>query len=122
MPNKQRLDKRKTSSTGPDSRLRRTTSAQSAKELLRRTTPALTLLAEQATRQTYWRNWLKEHLPAELECRIASVVEREGALTILAASAAWSARLRYAVAELEPRIRAAAPAISTVKVRVLPRG
>ncbi|HVY79772.1 MAG TPA: hypothetical protein VG994_02225 [Steroidobacteraceae bacterium] len=40
---------------------------------------------------------------------------------IFAESAAWSARLRYAIAELDADIRRANPAIRSVSVRVLPR-
>jgi hypothetical protein len=41
---------------------------------------------------------------------------------IFAESAPWSARLRYAVLELEAAIRAADPELTDIAVRVLPRG
>jgi len=40
---------------------------------------------------------------------------------IFAATAAWSARLRYAVLELEREIRTADPELTDIEVRVLPR-
>ena len=49
------------------------------------------------------------------------VLEREGTLVIFAESAAWSARLRFALAELETQIRAENAAIHSVAVKVLPR-
>jgi hypothetical protein len=40
---------------------------------------------------------------------------------LFADSAAWSARLRYAVQEIEGALRERHPAIAEIKVRVLPR-
>jgi hypothetical protein len=53
--------------------------------------------------------------------RISGIAEREGRLVIFAETAAWSARLRYAILELEREIRAADPALIDIEVRVLPR-
>jgi hypothetical protein len=78
-------------------------------------------ITDQAVRQNFWRGWLCGHIPAELYARISGIVERDGTLVIFAETAAWSARLRYAILELEHEIRAADPALTAVKVRVLPR-
>jgi hypothetical protein len=75
----------------------------------------------QSARQDFWSCWLSDHLPAELRTRVSGITERAGKLVIFAESAAWSARLRYAVLELEREIRAADPAVTAVTVRVLPR-
>ena len=93
----------------------------SVKNVLARRTPTLTRVANQATRQAHWHRWLAGHLPGELTARLSGVTEHEGALVIFAESAAWSARLRYAVLELEAQIKAAAPEIQQIRVRVLPR-
>ncbi|MDB6046929.1 MAG: hypothetical protein JWM63_5480 [Gammaproteobacteria bacterium] len=85
-------------------------------------TPTLTRVTEQVDRQTFWRRWLDAHLPAEMAGKLTGVVEREGALVIFAESSAWSARLRYAVQEIEAQIRASGPGITEISVRVLPRG
>jgi hypothetical protein len=85
-------------------------------------TPTLTRVTEQVDRQTFWRRWLDAHLPAEMAEKLTGVVEREGALVIFAESSAWSARLRYAVQEIEAQIRASGPGITEISVRVLPRG
>jgi hypothetical protein len=82
----------------------------------------LTRVTEQAQRQEFWWGWLKARLPAELAAHLTGVVERDGSLTIFAQSAAWVARLRFTVQELDSEIRAAAPALSTINVRVLPPG
>ena len=81
----------------------------------------MTRLTDQAARQAFWRSWLEAHLPADFVRRLSGVVERDGTLVIFAESAAWSARLRYAIQELEPQIRASAAGITQVTVRVLPR-
>ena len=81
----------------------------------------MTRVTDQAARQQFWGGWLCQHLPQELNAQVSGVVEREHTLVIFATSAAWSARLRYAITELEPQIRAAAPALADIAVRVLPR-
>jgi hypothetical protein len=94
----------------------------SVKDLLARRAPALKRVTIQAARANFWNEWLSEHLPAEIRPRLSGVVEREGTLVIFAESAAWSARLRFQVQELEPQILAAATGLTAVRVRVRPRG
>jgi hypothetical protein len=50
------------------------------------------------------------------------VHEREGVLVVFAESAVWSARLRFALLDLEPALRQEHPRITATQVRVLPRG
>ena len=110
------------SRTSPVSLKADSVKADSVKELLARRVPALTRITEQAARQKFWSHWLAVHLPGEIAARISGVTERAGTLVIFAETAAWSARLRYAVLELEPDMRAASPELNCVRVRVLPRG
>jgi hypothetical protein len=119
MPKKLRRDKR------GKPLLRSATALKSArihsvKELLARTAPGMTRVTEQAERQQFWRSWLCRKLPAELALQVAAVSERGQVLTVFASSAAWSARLRYALAELEGEMRSEAPALVSVAVRVRP--
>ena len=93
----------------------------SVKDLLSRRAPALMRVTTQAARASFWNDWLAAHLPAEIRPRVTGVVEREGTLVIFAESAAWSARLRYTVQELEREILAAAGGLERVVVRVRPR-
>ena len=93
----------------------------SVKDLLGRTLQGLTRVTDQAARAHFWNEWLSSHLSAEIRSRVSGVAEQDGRLTVFATSAAWSARLRYAVAELEPEIRAAEPRLTDIAVRVLPR-
>ena len=93
----------------------------SVKDLLQRPAFALTRVSQQASRQQFWDQWLQEHLGAQLHARISGITEQQGQLVIFAESAAWSARLRFAVAELEAQMLAAAEQVTSVSVRVLPR-
>jgi hypothetical protein len=93
----------------------------SVKDLLARPAFTLTRVSAQAGRQQFWDGWLKSRLGPELHGRVSGISEQEGKLVVFAESAAWSARLRFAVAELEGEIRQASAAISSVSVRVLPR-
>jgi predicted nucleic acid-binding Zn ribbon protein len=95
---------------------------ESVKALLGRISQSLrTPVAEQRQAQQDWRSWLKERLPEGLDAHVTGVVERDTALTIFAESAAWSARLRFAVAEIETAVRERNTAIRKVLVKVLPR-
>ena len=121
MPKKGARDKR----GGSRNSLRRPTEIRtqpdSVKALLARVSPALTRVTDQAVRQGAWRSWLAAHLPEDLATRVSGIVEREGTLVLFAESAAWSARLRYAIQEIEAPLRTAHPDITEIKVRVLPR-
>ena len=121
MPNKLRRDKRggtRHLATNVSKPFRR---PDSVKDVLGRLTPTLTRVSDQAVRQTFWKQWLAQHLPSELTPRLSGVVERDGTLVIFAESAAWSARLRYVIQDLEAQIREAQPTIQQVSVRVMPR-
>ena len=72
--------------------------------------------------QQQWREWLSAALPEELRGTIVNVVQKGDELTVLAASAGWSARLRYALAALAPQLHERAPDIVKVQVRVAPSG
>ncbi len=93
----------------------------SVKDLLKSPGFTLTRVSDQASRQQFWDHWLQHQLGGELYGRISGISEQEGKLTIFAESAAWSARLRFAVAELEGQIREVAGKVHSVSVRVLPR-
>jgi hypothetical protein len=121
MPNKLQRNKRGNSRFRAAGAARPIKPADSVKDLLARVTPTLTRLTDQAARQASWRQWLEAHLPPEMVARLSGVVEREGTLVIFAESAAWSARLKYVIQEIEPQLRAAHPGISRISVRVLPK-
>jgi len=72
--------------------------------------------------QQQWLQWFQETLPEELRGSIVNVVHKGEELTVLASSAAWSARLRYALEALRPKLKQRAPDIVKVTVRVSPAG
>jgi hypothetical protein len=121
MPNKLRRNKRRGSRNPATNVSKPFRSPDSVKDVLSRATPALLRVSDQASRQRYWRQWLAQHVPAELTARLSGVVERDDILVIFAESAAWSARLRYVIQELEGQIKQAAPTIQHVSVRVMPK-
>jgi hypothetical protein len=121
MPNKLRRDKRggtRNPATSVSKPFRR---PDSVKEVLGRASPTLTRVSDQAGRQSHWKQWLAQQLPGDLTARLSGVVEREDTLVIFAESAAWAARLRYLMQELEPQIKQARPTIQHVSVRVMPK-
>jgi Dna[CI] antecedent, DciA len=127
MPNKRRPHKRGVPKLTRGSSQSRVVSGahpqavHSVKDLLARSVPILSQAAAQTSRQAFWRPWLAARLPPELPPRITAVSERDGILVVFADSPAWSARLRYALLELQSQIREAHPDIKEVTVRVLPR-
>jgi hypothetical protein len=94
----------------------------SVKAILSRRLPTLTQVTDPSARQNSWEKWLSERLSPDLRRHVCAITERDGRLIIYAASAAWCARLRYAVLELEATLREAHPSVGTIEVRVRPRG
>jgi hypothetical protein len=92
----------------------------SAKDLLKHRGHILDRVSQQAGRQRFWEAWLRQHLEAGLYEKISGIAEQDGRLTVFAESAAWSARLRFAMAELDGQIRAASATLSEISVRVSP--
>jgi hypothetical protein len=120
MPKKMSRNKRIRARLGARAVLR-APPAHSVKDLLAARVPLLKRVTEHSARERFWQAWLSGHIPGPLRSRICHIIEREGTLTIFAESAAWSARLRYSVLELEREMRSADPHLAAVKVRVLPR-
>jgi len=94
----------------------------SVKDLLARQVPALQRLSAHAAQQDFWNAWFAQHLPAQLRARVCGVAEHDATLVVYAQSAAWAARLRFALLERQSALEAAARAIEKLEVRVLPRG
>lgn len=70
--------------------------------------------------QQDWLAWLREQLPEELRGAVVNAIPKGRELVVMSGSAAWSARLRYAVAALEPQVVQRDPQIAKVSVRVAP--
>ena len=93
----------------------------SVKDLLSGRLANLTRVTDPAAAPQHWEAWLSAHLPPPLPAKVSAVHEREGTLVVFAESAAWCARLRFALGELEEALRRAHPSVTTIAVRVLPR-
>ena len=94
----------------------------SVKDLLQRSTPVLAGLQREALRQRDWLQWVQRELPEELGTHVTGVTEQSGEIVLLAESAAWSVRLRYAAPQLLSAMNAQQANIVAVRVRVVPRG
>lgn len=121
MPNNPRRDKRKSQRSGGKRRLQRPTAPRSTRALLERVDEVLPGLTQQLALQKAWAQWLEPQLPSPLAGKLTSVVEQDGCLTLVVSSAAWGTRLRYALREMEPLIRAHAPHLTSIRVRVSPK-
>jgi hypothetical protein len=120
MPNPRKRDKKIPSHFPKEGRIG-APKARSVKDLLNRASPVLAPISQQVVRQHDWRRWLETRLPPLVAARMTGVVERDDVLVIFTESAAWSVRLRYAVADIEPELKMSFPEISRITVRVMPR-
>lgn len=77
--------------------------------------------AQFADQQDKWLKRLREHLDPALCGHVTGTGFDAGNLTVYVESAAWSARMRYALAEHLPALREAEPALERVSVRLRPR-
>jgi predicted nucleic acid-binding Zn ribbon protein len=80
--------------------------------------PLFRALAAQLPAQQSWSDWLRARVTPELAPHIVNVIPKGSELVVMADSPAWSARLRYAVAALEPQIAARDAAVRRTRVRV----
>jgi hypothetical protein len=72
------------------------------------------------SQQADWLSWLQARLPEELRAAAVNVIPKGRELVVMSRSAAWSTRLRYALAAVEPQIRERSPGIARLTVRVAP--
>lgn len=68
--------------------------------------------------QQSWADWLRGMVASELAGHIINVVPNNGQLVVFADSAAWGARLRYALAGMLADIAGRDASISRASVRV----
>ena len=72
--------------------------------------------------QEDWLEWLRARLPAELAGAAAEAIPKGDELVVMARTAAWSSRLRYALAGLEPELATLARGPRRISVKVSPTG
>jgi len=78
-------------------------------------------MAQFADQHSHWTKRLALALEPGLAQRITGTGFEAGTLTVYVESAAWSARLRYALAECLPQLQAIEEGLTNVRVRLRPR-
>lgn len=76
--------------------------------------------ARQTTTQTSFESFFSGKLDPGLSRAVSHYVEQGGKLTVFVSSAAWSARMRFALAELWPQLQLEHPQLSSWTVRIQP--
>ena len=119
MPKKLRQLKNSRRGTGPGAQPRRHIAGIG--ELLARQ-PLLQSLKSTQAAGVDWLEWLGGQLPEALAPHCRQVLFKNGELTVFAESAAWAARLRYALAELETAIRQRDERVTVIRIRTQATG
>ncbi len=91
---------------------------RSVAELLTRGRAAA--LVTQRPQVSDWKDFILQRLAPDLGPRVTSVELRRTALVVLTESAAWAARLRFALGEASAEVRRLKPEVTQVEVRVAP--
>ena len=124
MPKKPPQDKKRSPDLRPSKgyvrrRARVGATPQSLRTIMQRK-GLLQILNSAQQEQQDWLSWLRAMLPEELRAAPINVIPKGSELVVLARSAAWSTRLRYGLTAIAAPLRARAPRISKVTVRVAP--
>jgi hypothetical protein len=119
MPKKARQNNQIASRTPAGSRDRATRHITGIGELLARQ-PLMRARAAQTAEQQPFFEWLRGSLPSELAIHVVGLEKRSRDLVLSVDGAAWSARIRYALAALQSEIQQRHPDIERVQVRVRP--
>ena len=83
--------------------------------------PALTQRARSAPETSEWHVAVMKAFGSPLANKVNGCTLDSGTLTVIAESSAWAARMRFALAEIEPELRAAIPGFRELVVKVRPR-
>jgi hypothetical protein len=92
-----------------------------AGDLISARLPALAQRARLAPEESVWHVAVMKALGPELANKVNRCTLDSGRITVVAESSAWAARMRFALAEIEPALAAATPGFREVLVRVRPR-
>ena len=91
-----------------------------ARDLISARLPSLVQRALSAPEESEWHVAVMKALGPDLAVKVNRCSLEGGTITVVAESSAWAARMRFALAELEP-IAAATPGFKSLVVRVRPR-
>jgi hypothetical protein len=90
------------------------------KQLLSRNKILSTAVSRQLTTQNRFDAFFAERLEPALGQAVSHYVEQGGKLTVFVASAGWSARMRFALAELWPELQREWPQLNAWAVKIQP--
>jgi predicted nucleic acid-binding Zn ribbon protein len=103
-----------------DSQRQKAFQASKVRDLLDKSGLTGRAIGEFVARQQSWEAFFAARLPASLAREISHVVEKDGVLTVCVSSAAWSARLKFALAECWPAVVAQRPTLQRWVVKIQP--
>jgi hypothetical protein len=94
---------------------------RTAGDLISARLPALAQRALSRPEASEWQFTVMKALGEDLANKVNRCSLDSGKITVVAESSAWAARIRFVLAEIEPRLRAVTPGFRELVVRVRPR-
>ena len=89
-------------------------------DLLSARLPTLVERARKEPQASEWQVAVMNALGPDLAVKVNRCILEGGRLTVVAESSAWAARMRFALADLEPTLRTLLPDFRELQVRVRP--
>ena len=101
-------------------RIRQGFPPRSVADLISARLPTLVEGAPASAQTSEWHVAVMNALGPELANKVNRCTLDAGRVTVVADSSAWAARLRFALAEVEPRLRELVPGFKELAVRIRP--
>ena len=101
-------------------RIRQGFSPRSVADLISARLPTLVEGAPATAKASEWHVAVMNALGPELANKVNRCTLDAGRITVVAESSAWAARMRFALAEVEPRLRELVPEFRGLAVRIRP--
>jgi Dna[CI] antecedent DciA-like protein len=101
-------------------RIRQGFSPRSVADLISARLPTLVEGAPATAEGSEWHVAVMHALGPELANKVNRCTLEAGKITVVAGSSAWAARMRFALAEAEPRLRELVPDLKELVVRIRP--
>ncbi len=101
-------------------RIRQGFSPRSVGDLISARLPTLVQGAPKADETSAWQVAVMDALGPALANKVNRCTLDSGRITVVAESSAWAARMRFALAEIEPRLKTLVPGFRELAVRIRP--
>ena len=108
------------SSNRDKSRIRRGFSPRTVGDLISARLPSLVESAPQTSDRSEWHVAVMKALGPELANKVNRCSLASGRVTVVVDSAAWAARMRFALADLDTQLRQLVPGFRELTVRIRP--